>query len=601
MKSFYWASFLVAVWSQVAVMEFNIDYEYLYEGEDMLLESLTFSGDDSASGSGDTLPGKIVKHFDDLKSLNNFISQKYQGSLQPISVTGIVNITDRVVGNSEWGSLEPDTKHNVASKLLQAVAGSIMAAALSAPDGTLMASSESLDLEVRVHRGNISENERLRLNVKGNKMELYWRTVAGGNHSGVAAVGFIAYNNLESILDGDFVHEGGKLKTMGQSYRLNSDVVTIVAGAGHRMELSEPINFTLRHKEERNSNKIPVCVSWENAKERSFWSPRGCTVITSTGSHTTCACFHLASFAVLMAPFAMEGGFALHVITLVGVSSSLVCLAISIITFAFCRTIQSETRAIHVNLCLSLFLAQFLFLTGFSRTSNKVVCAVIAGFLHYFFLVAFEWMFLEGLHLYFIVRDISKVKGPRTSTIGNIRLYAFGYGLPGAIVGISAAINPSGFGTSRHCWLQLERGFIWSFLGPVCFIILLNTVLLTAILWILQKQLSSLNSEVSKIKDRRMLVFKATAQMFILGCTWILGFFLFQEETVAMAYLFTIVNSFQGTFIFIILCALNKQVRKEYRKCFGRMKKPILWTESANTNVASTAMSGETSVMESKL
>ncbi|XP_078062516.1 adhesion G protein-coupled receptor E3-like [Mustelus asterias] len=66
-----------------------------------------------------------------------------------------------------------------------------------------------------------------------------------------------------------------------------------------------------------------------------------------------------------------------------------------------------------------------------------------------------------------------------------------------------------------------------------------------------------------------MLAFKAIAQVFVLGCSWILGLFHFKEEMVVMAYLFTIINSFQGTFIFIILCVLNSKVRAQCQKWFS--------------------------------
>jgi adhesion G protein-coupled receptor L4 len=33
---------------------------------------------------------------------------------------------------------------------------------------------------------------------------------------------------------------------------------------------------------------------------------------------------------------------------------------------------------------------------GIEMTANRIVCGVIAAFLHYFFLAAFAWMFLEG-------------------------------------------------------------------------------------------------------------------------------------------------------------------------------------------------------------
>ncbi|XP_041032872.1 adhesion G protein-coupled receptor E1-like [Carcharodon carcharias] len=643
MRSLSWANLLVAVWIPHAVntggltgLPSNLseaDTSTDYSGDDLAFAFIGVDDEDFRSTCGPhaqyhvangslrctcekgyiPTSGKIIlsnkagcrrnisKAFNDSESLDTFIHQLHQNDLSDLSVPEIVNFTEGIVDNPKWESLEPDTKHSVASKLLQTVSSSMMAAALNAPYGTLTASSKFLDLKIRVHRGNISENERLTLNVGDNKMELYWRTATGGSHSGVAAVGFIAYGNLESILDGDFVDEqNGKREKVGGDCKLISDVVTVTMGDGQRTELREPVNFTLRHKEEINSNKMPICVHWENAKERSFWSPISCKMVTFSGNHTTCGCLRLANFAILMAPIEIEDGFFFHIISFVGVSLSLICLGICIITFAFCRSIQQETRTIHLNLSLSLFLALLLFLTGISRTDNKIVCAIIAGFLFYLFLVAFAWMFLEGLYLFLIVRHLRKVKVSRMTVISNVHLYTIGYVLPAVVLGISAAINPSGFGTSRHCWLQLERGFIWSFLGPVCCIILINTALLVSILWILQKQLSGLNSKVSKIKDTRMLTFKALAQVFILGCTWILGLFHFRKETIVMAYLFTIINSFQGIFIFIILCVLNKQVRKEYRKCFGGIKKPSLWSESASTNVV-TATLGEGSVVESKV
>ncbi|XP_048377746.1 adhesion G protein-coupled receptor E3-like isoform X2 [Stegostoma tigrinum] len=446
----------------------------------------------------------VSKVLEETRNLDTFILQLSQEDLQKMSVVEIANLTERIVSMPQWESMEPETKHTAASKLLRTTSSSMMAVALNKPNGTLTTSTESLGLKIQVHHGDTSANERLMLNVRSNNMELYWRTVIGQNYSGIAAVGFFAYSNLGSILDGDFVDEEyGKRQKMGKNYWINSDVVTVTAANMLKTRLREPVNFTLRHNEEVTSQRIPVCVHWENSKKRSFWSPRGCKVLTFSQNSTTCGCLHLANFAVLMSPAEMKDEYALHLITLVGVSLSLICLAISIITFALGRSIQSETRTIHLNLSISLFLAILLFIMGISRTGHKVVCAIIAGTLHYLFLAAFAWMFLEGLHLFLIVRDLRKVKVSQKTVIRNVHMYTVGYVLPAVVLGISAAINPNGFGTSQHCWLQLEKGFIWSFLGPVCFIIVVNTILLISILLILQKQLSGLNTKVSKIKDKR--------------------------------------------------------------------------------------------------
>ncbi|XP_053869132.1 adhesion G protein-coupled receptor E1-like [Malaclemys terrapin pileata] len=116
------------------------------------------------------------------------------------------------------------------------------------------------------------------------------------------------------------------------------------------------------------------------------------------------------------------------------------------------------------------------------------------------------------------------------------------------------------------CWLSLERGFHWSFLGPVCAIILINITVFALTLWTLRNRLSSLSADVSTLRDTRLLTFKAISQLFILGCTWSFGLLQVGPAAMVMAYLFTIVNSLQGAFIFLVHCLLNRQVRKEYRR-----------------------------------
>ncbi|XP_015422660.1 PREDICTED: adhesion G protein-coupled receptor E2-like [Myotis davidii] len=70
-----------------------------------------------------------------------------------------------------------------------------------------------------------------------------------------------------------------------------------------------------------------------------------------------------------------------------------------------------------------------------------------------------------------------------------------------------------------------------------------------------------------------MLTFKAIAQLFILGCTWCLGILQVGPAAHAMAYLFTIINSLQGVFIFLVYCLLSQQVREQYRKCWKEVRK----------------------------
>lgn len=63
----------------------------------------------------------------------------------------------------------------------------------------------------------------------------------------------------------------------------------------------------------------------------------------------------------------------------------------------------------------------------------------------------------------------------------------------------------------------------------------------------------------------RVMTFKAIAQLFILGCSWSLGFFMVDEvgKTIGLviAYLFTIINVLQGVLLFVVHCLFNRQVK----------------------------------------
>jgi len=50
--------------------------------------------------------------------------------------------------------------------------------------------------------------------------------------------------------------------------------------------------------------------------------------------------------------------------------------------------------------------------------------------------------------------------------------------------------------------------------------------------------------------------------VFLLGLTWTFGLLYLNEESVIMAYIFTILNSLQGLFIFVFHCVQNEKVRR---------------------------------------
>ncbi|KTF75280.1 hypothetical protein cypCar_00050469, partial [Cyprinus carpio] len=136
-------------------------------------------------------------------------------------------------------------------------------------------------------------------------------------------------------------------------------------------------------------------------------------------------------------------------------------------------------------------------------------------------------------------------------------LCVIGYLVALVVVCVSVGLVPEGYG-SEDCWLKQDKGFIWSFLGPVCVILALNTILFIKIVITLNSTLKKLNAEVSQMKQTKIMVFKTLAHCVVLGCSWILGFF--TNGSKVLEILFLILNSQQGTFIFLIYCVLNNEV-----------------------------------------
>nr|XP_032636229.1 adhesion G protein-coupled receptor E3-like [Chelonoidis abingdonii] len=482
---------------------------------------------------------------------------------------------------------------SVVTFLLQSVELAALTAALKSPEmKTQNVTTESMAIKTLLIPAADSCDEVFRLRAQNETMDIHCNTVTRAPTEDSVAVAFISYSTLDSIINKRFLNEEDltadeKLR----NFHLNSRVVSGAVSNGNLMNISKPVNFTLRHRQTKKEEEEAHCVHWKFIAGKGTWSPDGCTVLQTNGTHTICRCDHLSSFALLMGHTGVEESYPLTIVTYVGLTLSLLCLLLSILTFLLCRSIRNVSTSLHLQLCLCLFLADLLFLTTVKLTGIQVVCAVIAGFLHYLFLACFTWMFLEGLHLFLTVRNLKVVNYTSASRFKKRFMYPVGYGVPALVVAISAGVNPEGYRTSTHCWLSLDRGFHWSFLGPVCAIILINLTFFLATLWILRDKLSSLNEDVSTLKDTRLLTFKAIAQLFILGCTWSLGLFQIGSAKMVMAYLFTIVNSLQGVFIFLVHCLLNRQVREEYRRWIKGTRKPSPTTQTGSVSVSTVTTS----------
>lgn len=52
-------------------------------------------------------------------------------------------------------------------------------------------------------------------------------------------------------------------------------------------------------------------------------------------------------------------------------------------------------------------------------------------------------------------------------------------GIPLVIVGISVGVGYDKYGTEQACWIDIESGLIWTLVGPVALLILINLLFLS--------------------------------------------------------------------------------------------------------------------------
>nr|XP_045249205.1 adhesion G protein-coupled receptor L3 isoform X31 [Macaca fascicularis] len=513
---------------------------------DVQLRNLTPGGKDSAA-----------------RSLNKAMVETVNNLLQPQALNA-------------WRDLTISDQLRAATMLLHTVEESafVLADNLLKTD-IVRENTDNIKLEVArlSTEGNLEDLKFPENMGHGSTIQLSANTLKQNGRNGEIRVAFVLYNNLGPYLSTEnaSMKLGTEALSTNHSVIVNSPVITAAINKefSNKVYLADPVVFTVKHIKQSEENFNPNCSFWSYSKRTmtGYWSTQGCRLLTTNKTHTTCSCNHLTNFAVLMAHVEVKHSDAVHdllldVITWVGILLSLVCLLICIFTFCFFRGLQSDRNTIHKNLCISLFVAELLFLIGINRTDQPIACAVFAALLHFFFLAAFTWMFLEGVQLYIMLVEVFESEHSRRKYF-----YLVGYGMPALIVAVSAAVDYRSYGTDKVCWLRLDTYFIWSFIGPATLIIMLNVIFLGIALYKMFHHTAILKPESGCLDNIKSWVIGAIALLCLLGLTWAFGLMYINESTVIMAYLFTIFNSLQGMFIFIFHCVLQKKVRKEYGKC----------------------------------
>ncbi|XP_078308260.1 adhesion G protein-coupled receptor B2 isoform X11 [Panthera onca] len=228
-----------------------------------------------------------------------------------------------------------------------------------------------------------------------------------------------------------------------------------------------------------NGTTDPHCASWDYSRADASsgdWDTESCQTLETQAAHTRCQCQHLSTFAVLAQPpkdLTLELAGSPSVPLVIGCAvSCMALLTLLAIYAAFWRFIKSERSIILLNFCLSILASNVLILVGQSRVLSKGVCTMTAAFLHFFFLSSFCWVLTEAWQSYLAV-----IGRMRTRLVRK-RFLCLGWGLPALVVAVSVGFTRTkGYGTSSYCWLSLEGGLLYAFVGPAAVIVLVNMLI----------------------------------------------------------------------------------------------------------------------------
>ncbi|XP_034535401.1 adhesion G protein-coupled receptor G3-like isoform X2 [Notolabrus celidotus] len=367
-------------------------------------------------------------------------------------------------------------------------------------------------------------------------------------------------------------------------------VLVVRAGSQPVTGLSQPIRLTFtQNKQEKNG----TCVFWveqSTLNGTGYWSPQGCET-NNTGAEFICSCDHLSFFAVLVNPelkVDKKSATALSYITYIGSALSVFFITSSLIIY-ICLQQRRPEKAVSVHmqltgalLCLHLsFLLSCIWVWQLKDDEDDWVCHGLGVVLHWSLLTTFTWMALEGFHLYLLLVRVFNIYVRRYL----LKLSLVGWGLPTLIAlvcGISGVYgkfnlkvedenNPNL--TAPICWISSDfnQHLVVIYITTValpCLVILCNSCMMGLVvfkLWGVRRSGEGGGGWQKMNKEKGSRLWKDCAT--VLGLSWVLGlpWGLGSTTYVSLAgiYVFTILNSLQGVFMFLWSVALSCKTRSE--------------------------------------
>ncbi|XP_067310557.1 adhesion G-protein coupled receptor G6-like [Pseudorasbora parva] len=229
---------------------------------------------------------------------------------------------------------------------------------------------------------------------------------------------------------------------------------------------------------------------------------------------------------------------------------------------------SNQATKILMNMFVALFLLNLSFLSNESvaNTNVKAACVFIALLMHYSMLTTFTWFFIQALHMYlWLIRQNVAI----TNYMRNITVFSWMF--PAIIAGGVAAskgykaviINKTSGKNTRMCWITDPFIHYIVNIGYYAFVFIFTTGIF---LMIATKIVQAQQIKVSDGRRNKFgkQVLTVLSLFLLFGLTWAVAFFSHGPMLIPSYYIFTVLNSFQGFFLFLYYYNIHKEIEGHF-------------------------------------
>ncbi|XP_073784045.1 adhesion G-protein coupled receptor G6-like isoform X2 [Danio rerio] len=212
----------------------------------------------------------------------------------------------------------------------------------------------------------------------------------------------------------------------------------------------------------------------------------------------------------------------------------------------------------------ALFLLNVSFLSNESvaNSGDKNACVFIALLMHYSMLTSFTWFFIQALHMYlWLIRQNVTI----TNYMRKITVLGWGFSMPIVVAVLSAGgynavtLNSTSGKIAQMCWIT--DPFI-QYIVNIGFYSLVFTFTTVIFIIILTRIIQSRDTRATEGKRQtfRKQLMMVLSLFLLFGLTWAVAFFSYGPMLIPSYYIFSVLNSCQGFFLFLYYYHIHKNV-----------------------------------------